>query len=192
MSSTETAPYSHLSEAMSMEKRYFTSDLRAQLHARCGRGHRDARGRSERSRAAVDAQLPDWQLAERVPEYLDRVRSWGYNIVQRPAAPARPPRTVRGRLAAAGSAKKVSGTILGRQSRMMQETMVVAVGTPVSRPPRTDPYVKYYFIRLLPRVIDDQPLFGIRMQDAGGGKPSANQTTHPQPCPATPLLASAP
>ena len=27
-------------------------------------------------------KLPDWSLAERVPEYLDRVRSWGYNVVR--------------------------------------------------------------------------------------------------------------
>ncbi len=27
-------------------------------------------------------KLTDWRLAERVPEYLDRVRSWGYNIVR--------------------------------------------------------------------------------------------------------------
>jgi 23S rRNA (cytidine2498-2'-O)-methyltransferase len=27
-------------------------------------------------------KLPDWGLARRVPAYLDRIRSWGYNIVQ--------------------------------------------------------------------------------------------------------------
>lgn len=27
-------------------------------------------------------KLPDWQLADRVPDYLDRVRSWGFNVVQ--------------------------------------------------------------------------------------------------------------
>jgi len=27
-------------------------------------------------------KLPQWKLAERVPEYLDRVRSWGYNVVR--------------------------------------------------------------------------------------------------------------
>ncbi len=26
-------------------------------------------------------KLPEWSLAERVPEYLDRIRSWGYNVV---------------------------------------------------------------------------------------------------------------
>ena len=54
------------------------------------------------------------------------------------------------------------------------------------------PYVKYYFIRLSPWVVDDQPLLRIRMQDSGGGKPAVNQTTHPHPRPATPLLAAAP
>jgi len=33
-----------------------------------------------------------------------------------------------------------------------QRPSLVAVGTPVSRRPRTDPYVKDYIIRLLPRV----------------------------------------
>jgi 23S rRNA (cytidine2498-2'-O)-methyltransferase len=27
-------------------------------------------------------KLPDWRLVARVPEYLDRVRSWGYNVVR--------------------------------------------------------------------------------------------------------------
>ncbi len=27
-------------------------------------------------------KLPDWGIVERVPEYLDRIRSWGYNVVQ--------------------------------------------------------------------------------------------------------------
>ena len=27
-------------------------------------------------------KLPEWNLAEQVPEYLDRVRGWGYNIVR--------------------------------------------------------------------------------------------------------------
>ena len=27
-------------------------------------------------------KLPDWKLADTVPEYLDRVRSWGYNVVR--------------------------------------------------------------------------------------------------------------
>jgi 23S rRNA (cytidine2498-2'-O)-methyltransferase len=27
-------------------------------------------------------KLPEWDLAGRVPEYLDRVRSWGYNVVR--------------------------------------------------------------------------------------------------------------
>ena len=40
----------------------------------------------------------------------------------------------------------------------------VAVGTPVSRRPRTDPYVKDYFIRLLPWVGDDQR--GMRSRSA--------------------------
>ena len=26
-------------------------------------------------------KLPEWSLAEHIPEYLDRVRSWGYNLV---------------------------------------------------------------------------------------------------------------
>ena len=34
----------------------------------------------------------------------------------------------------------------------------VAVGTPVARRPRTDPYVKDYFIRLLPWVHDGKAL----------------------------------
>ncbi|MCE5269313.1 MAG: hypothetical protein LLG00_15660 [Planctomycetaceae bacterium] len=27
-------------------------------------------------------KLPHWELAERVPEYMERVRSWGYNVVR--------------------------------------------------------------------------------------------------------------
>ena len=27
-------------------------------------------------------KLPDWGLAGRVPEYLDRIRGWGYNVVR--------------------------------------------------------------------------------------------------------------
>jgi 23S rRNA (cytidine2498-2'-O)-methyltransferase len=27
-------------------------------------------------------KLPDWGLANQVPDYLDRIRSWGYNIIQ--------------------------------------------------------------------------------------------------------------
>ena len=27
-------------------------------------------------------KLPDWQLADRVPEYLERIRRWGYNMVR--------------------------------------------------------------------------------------------------------------
>ncbi len=27
-------------------------------------------------------KLPEWRLAARVPEFLDRVRSWGYNVVR--------------------------------------------------------------------------------------------------------------
>jgi len=27
-------------------------------------------------------KLPDWQLAERIPEYLDRIRSWDYRYVR--------------------------------------------------------------------------------------------------------------
>jgi len=27
-------------------------------------------------------KLPDWSLAEQVPEYLQRIRSWGYNVIQ--------------------------------------------------------------------------------------------------------------
>ena len=27
-------------------------------------------------------KLPDWSLADEVPEYLQRIRSWGYNLVQ--------------------------------------------------------------------------------------------------------------
>ena len=28
-------------------------------------------------------KLPQWSLAERVEDYLDRVRNWGYNLVRR-------------------------------------------------------------------------------------------------------------
>ena len=27
-------------------------------------------------------KLPDWELAEEVPQYVERVRSWGYNLVR--------------------------------------------------------------------------------------------------------------
>jgi hypothetical protein len=44
----------------------------------------------------------------------------------------------------------------------------VAVGTALAGGPRTDPYVRNYLIRLLPRVDDDdKSLIGVRMQDLG-------------------------
>jgi 23S rRNA (cytidine2498-2'-O)-methyltransferase len=27
-------------------------------------------------------KLPEWTLAEHVPEYLERIRGWGYNLVR--------------------------------------------------------------------------------------------------------------
>jgi len=30
----------------------------------------------------ITLKLLDWKLAEQVPEYLDRVRSWGFNVVR--------------------------------------------------------------------------------------------------------------
>jgi 23S rRNA (cytidine2498-2'-O)-methyltransferase len=27
-------------------------------------------------------KLPEWSLADHLPEYLERIRSWGYNIVR--------------------------------------------------------------------------------------------------------------
>jgi len=40
--------------------------------------HREARVRG----LLLTLKLPDWKLAEHVPEYLARVRSWGYNVVR--------------------------------------------------------------------------------------------------------------
>ena len=55
--------------------------------------------------------------------------------------------------------------------------------------PRTDPYVKDYFIRLLPWVADDQSLVGIRMENPGVGKPAPRQTANPFPGPSASFLA---
>jgi len=40
--------------------------------------HRETRVRG----LLLTLKLPDWKLAEQVPEYLARVRSWGYNVVR--------------------------------------------------------------------------------------------------------------
>jgi hypothetical protein len=58
--------------------------------------------------------------------------------------------------------------------------------------PRTDPYVRDYLTRLLPRVGDDQPLVGIRMKDFGFGKPPPRQTSKSLSFPYSAFLASPP
>ena len=49
------------------------------------------------------------------------------------------------------------------------------------RAPRTDPYVRNYLIRLLPRVLGVEAIVGIRMQDPGSWKPAIDVSTEPSP-----------
>ena len=56
--------------------------------------------------------------------------------------------------------------------------------------PRTDPYVKDYFIRLLPWVCDGKAHGRIRMEDLRLGDPAPRQTVKPLPGPDPAFLAS--
>jgi hypothetical protein len=69
---------------------------------------------------------------------------------------------------------RIDQRTLGRIVRpaKRREESVSRQGSPFQVAPRTDPYVKHYFIRPLPRVPDDRPLVRERMQNLRPGQPS--------------------
>src|SRR5450432_2847890 len=67
----------------------------------------------------------------------------------------------------------------------------VAVGTPVDpTPPRTDPYVQDFCIRLLPRIPGVKAHVRMRMQDLRTWNPSIDQL--PEPLPTHPVSLTPP
>src|SRR5271165_1832568 len=66
----------------------------------------------------------------------------------------------------------------------------VAVGTAIEAAPRTDPGVRRYRTGLLPRMIDEKPLFRPRMLDARIGQVTIGDYLHSRPC--KPMLLSPP
>src|SRR5260370_38348511 len=67
---------------------------------------------------------------------------------------------------------------------------MVAVGTPVTGAPRTEPYERLSRIRLPPRVIDGKAITWPGVADFGFGEPVVGQLDHALPGEIMPLAAA--
>jgi hypothetical protein len=66
---------------------------------------------------------------------------------------------------------------------------LIAVGTLIAEPPRTDPDVRHSRIRLLPRVLDGEALAWPGVEDARTREPVVGERRHPRP--GRPILLAA-